>query len=148
TAACHSEAARFGLSVPHVATLHEPLRPDRFRGLLGRVKRWALARILGRIDALVTVSNDARENLPEFMPRMAHRGNLVTIPNGVDTARYAGGRRDDALRRELGIGADTILVGYLGRFMPEKGFPLLLDALRELANVSGLRAYHVVGFGS
>jgi glycosyltransferase involved in cell wall biosynthesis len=148
TAACHSEAARFNLDIAHVATLHEPLRPERFRGLLGRFKRWTLARVLGRIDTLITVSSDARSNLLEFLPRLARLGNVLTIPNGVDTARYADRSRDDTLRRELGIGRETRLVGYLGRFMPEKGFPLLLEALRGLAEQHGLPDYHLVAFGS
>jgi glycosyltransferase involved in cell wall biosynthesis len=148
TAACHGEAARFGLDIGHVATLHEPLRPERFRGLLGRFKRWTLARVLGRIDTLITVSSDARSNLLDFLPRLARRGNVLTIPNGVDTARYSGRSRDDTLRRELHLLPESRLVGYLGRFMPEKGFPLLLDALRGLAAQCGLPSYHVVAFGS
>jgi glycosyltransferase involved in cell wall biosynthesis len=52
------------------------------------------------------------------------------------------------LREELGIGAGPLLVGFLGRFMPEKGFPLLLDAVERLVCEGRAPAFHVVAFGS
>jgi glycosyltransferase involved in cell wall biosynthesis len=53
------------------------------------------------------------------------------IPPGVDLTRF---RPDALVRRQtldrLGWGPRDRVVGYLGRFVPEKGIPLLLDALR------------------
>ena len=53
------------------------------------------------------------------------------IPPGVDLARF---RPDAAVRRQtlerLGWRPSDRVVGFLGRFVPEKGIPLLLDALR------------------
>ena len=53
------------------------------------------------------------------------------IPPGVDLTRF---RPDAAVRRQmldrLGWNPCDRVVGYLGRFVPEKGIPLLLDALR------------------
>jgi phosphatidyl-myo-inositol dimannoside synthase len=53
------------------------------------------------------------------------------IPPGVDLARF---HPDAVIRRRtldrLGWGAADRVVGFLGRFVPEKGLPLLLDALR------------------
>jgi glycosyltransferase involved in cell wall biosynthesis len=150
TAACHSTIARLGFAVPHVATLHEPLRPGQFPGLLGRLKRWALARLLRRADALVTVSEDSQLNLLESLPGLgASRSRLLAISNGIDSDRYAAPARPSReLRRQLGLGPDVVLVGFLGRFMPEKGFPLLLEAAQRLAGEGGLPRFHVVGFGS
>jgi glycosyltransferase involved in cell wall biosynthesis len=36
---------------------------------------------------------------------------------------------------------------FLGRFMPEKGFPVLLDAVQQLVRI-GAGPFHVVAFGS
>lgn len=53
------------------------------------------------------------------------------IPPGVDLTRF---RPDAAVRRQtlerLGWSPSDRVVGFLGRFVPEKGVPLLLDALR------------------
>jgi phosphatidylinositol alpha-1,6-mannosyltransferase len=66
------------------------------------------------------------------------------IPPGVDVDRFRpdadGGR---AIREKLGWPADANVVGYLGRFVPQKGLPLLLDALS--ACTAGWRALFVGG---
>ncbi len=150
TAACHGEFARFGLGIPHVATMHEPLRAAQFGGLFGRLKRWAMGRTLRRADAVIAVSHDARENLLESLPALgARRDRIVTIPNGIDAARYAapaGPTR--TLRRELGLSTEMPLIGFFGRFMPEKGFPLLIEAANRLSAESDGGAFHIVAFGS
>lgn len=55
---------------------------------------------------------------------------LSCIPNGVDTTQFAPrpGARMGALRRRFGIAAETPLVGFVGRFSPEKGPELFLRA--------------------
>lgn len=56
-----------------------------------------------------------------------------TIPNGYDASHF---RPDDraraAVRQSLGIGPDTFVIGSIGRWHPQKGFPQLLEALRLL----------------
>jgi glycosyltransferase involved in cell wall biosynthesis len=58
------------------------------------------------------------------------------LGNGTDTARFAPGavpsRRVLALRRELGIGDDAIVVGCVGRLVAEKGYRELFEAARRL----------------
>jgi glycosyltransferase involved in cell wall biosynthesis len=149
TAAVQVVLANLGLGVPHLATLHEPLRPDQFLGLSGRLKRWLLGRALCRPRALITVSADARANLLEYFPPLRRQADrLHTLPNGIDASRYdnAAAPTDGELRRRLGLAARTPLVGFLGRFMPEKGFPVLLDAVRRLAAAD--LSFHVAAFGS
>jgi glycosyltransferase involved in cell wall biosynthesis len=150
TAAFHGTLALLGLAVPHVVTLHEPFRLAQFSGLVGGVKRWVLGRLLRRADAVISVSDDARQNLLDYLPPLRRcPSRLWTIPNGIDTRHYARneGPRPGDLRRQLGLGPGVALVGFLGRFMPEKGFPLLLEAVRPLAGC-GEPPFHVVAFGS
>ncbi|MEJ5368620.1 MAG: glycosyltransferase [Bryobacteraceae bacterium] len=49
------------------------------------------------------------------------------IPNGVDCQRFRPGR-NDALRRELGIGEEEFVTGTVGHLRPEKSYDLLLRA--------------------
>jgi len=58
-------------------------------------------------------------------------GKVVTIPNGVDAARAAGGDRE-RFRRRHGIARGARLVGSLGTVKPVKGSHRLLEALAPL----------------
>ncbi|HEY7312738.1 MAG TPA: glycosyltransferase family 4 protein [Gemmataceae bacterium] len=151
TAAVHAALANLGLGVPHVATLHEPLRGNQFPGWIGRLKRWTLARALAQADAIVTVSDDARANVLDHFPALRSRADSVrTVPNGIHSRRYAETPTETAndLRERIGLDAQPFLIGFLGRFMPEKGFPVLLEAVNQLAREETVRPFHLVGFGS
>jgi glycosyltransferase involved in cell wall biosynthesis len=148
TAAAHATLANLGVGVPHAVTLHEPLRDGPFRGWRGRLRRWVLARVLARARAVVTVSRDARDNLLEYFPGLDAPGRvLLTLPNGIEAARFEEAISGPDLRKQLGLDGGTPLIGFLGRFMPEKGFPLLLDALRRLLEERSLD-FHLAAFGS
>ena len=62
---------------------------------------------------------------------------MKVIPNGIETERFLGcGVRD--LRAELNLPEDSFLIGFLGRFMPAKGFSYLVDAVEHLRGNGGL----------
>ena len=150
TAACHCEFGRLGMKVPHIATMHEPLRPQQFGGWLGAWKRWAMGRLLRRADALVTVSDDSYENLVDSLPALrASAEKILTLPNGIDVDRFAAPPRPvKTLRKQIGLSPEIPLVGYLGRYMPEKGFSLLIEAAHRLITEPEGTAFHVVAIGS
>jgi hypothetical protein len=101
TATVHASLANLGVGVPHVVTLHEPLRPHQFPGWLGRLKSWTLTRALTRADAIVTAGDDARANLLEHVPTLRDRAERVhVVPHDGDAERLA------ALLTEL-AGADA-----------------------------------------
>jgi glycosyltransferase involved in cell wall biosynthesis len=74
----------------------------------------------------------------------------VTIPNGIDVRKYATAAHteSDDLRRRLNLANDTVLFGFLGRFMEQKGFLVLLDALQRLAADALDMPFHLVAVGS
>lgn len=135
TAAVATALSARRFRVPHVITLHETFRAEQFEGALGGLKRWLLARLLGLADGIVAVGDDARDNLLEHLPLSARAVSRVeVIRNGVavDTLlREANDTRPEH-RKTLGIDDDVVLLGFIGRFMPEKGFDVLLDAVRQL----------------
>jgi glycosyltransferase involved in cell wall biosynthesis len=148
-AAAHAAFACVRQEAPLIVTLHEPLRSAQFAGLTGPGRRWLLGRALARAAAVVTVSDDARANLLRHFPNLRRLARRIhTVPNGIDASRFEGGRCNGDLRAELGVREGTTLIGFLGRFMPEKGFPLLLEAVRRLVRFGGVPALHVVAFGS
>jgi phosphatidylinositol alpha-1,6-mannosyltransferase len=95
---------------------------------------WPLAAFeratMTRADAWIAFGQTVHDTLAA-RPAYAGKPSRV-IPPGVDVVRF---RPDDAARRQvmgrLGWSETDRVVGFLGRFVPEKGIPLLLAALRN-----------------
>ncbi len=147
-AAAHTSFANLGVGVPHVVTSHDVFRKDQMPGLAGKLKLWGLGKLLGRADSIVSVSRDAQDNLLEYIPGLARaRCRLTPVLNGIDVSRFAEAAPGDDLRARLGIGPDVFLMGFLGRFMEQKGFLPLLHAL-QLVRDSGTEPFHLLAVGS
>jgi len=118
---------------------------------VGRAKRWLLGRLIRQADALVAVSEDACQNHLEYLPSLRRgRCRVITILNGIDTDRFSSESPDPAmqLRDRIGIDKDVALLGFLGRFMEQKGFLILVDALDRLLACGVARPFHLAAFGS
>jgi len=70
----------------------------------------------------------------------------VTIYNGVDTSQFCR-RRDDSIRRQLGLGDADILVGAVGNIRPAKDYQTLLHAAAVLAKTSPRYKILIAGQG-
>ena len=64
-----------------------------------------------------------------------YAGESAILPLGIDPDTYH--PRDDALqvRQEIGAAQDEILIGYVGRIVPEKGLMTLLSALEQIRDL-------------
>lgn len=153
TAALQSLLGGIGIPVPQVVTIHDVIREAQVRGPAGALKQAVLGRALGRASAIIAVTTDVRDNLLSYWPFLrSSRCELVTIPHGIDLRRIAdaGGAAAGPgdLRRQLGLGEGVVLLGFLGRFMEQKGFLPLLDALDQLRQDPPDRPYQLVAVGS
>lgn len=146
TAAVHTVIGRWGRNVPHLATVHDVFRPDQFRGLKGRFKQAILARLVKQIDTIASVSRDVQSNLLEYLPLVGQRGGprLLVVPNGIDTQHY----RDLVPHKVRQGRGDSLVLGFMGRFMEQKGFTHLLQALQRLRREGTSRPVHLVAVGS
>jgi len=73
-----------------------------------------------------------------------------TIYNSVDTeriAQVAGAVDRSALRAELGLPSDSLVVGFVGRLTFQKGVPILLAAMAEICHELPRARLLVVGDG-
>lgn len=123
---------------PHILTCHDVFTERQFVGVKGFVKKAALGIVLSTIDCIHCVSNDARDNLLAYLPILKlFEGKVIVIPNGIEVERFSNAEKRD-LRRELGLPADSFLIGFLGRFMSQKGFRYLIDALAEITRKKDL----------
>jgi glycosyltransferase involved in cell wall biosynthesis len=91
-----------------------------------------LAMILCRADLIICVTEDARENFREFLPSFPV-AKLTVVPNGIDATPFAVAAERRRLSapggREPG---SPFTFAFLGRFMPQKGFDILIAAVAEL----------------
>ena len=98
------------------------------------------------------MTHDARDNHLQYLPALRHcEASVVTIVHGIDTRRYHlnGSDTVGGLRARLGISKDCFLVGFLGRFMEQKGFLYLMEAFEQLlARGTPVRPVHLLAVGS
>ncbi|MDB6063068.1 MAG: hypothetical protein JWM78_3171 [Verrucomicrobiaceae bacterium] len=62
---------------------------------------------------------------------LLNRKKTQVIYNGIDTSRY-GKSSERALLIQLGLGADTVLVGSLGNVRPAKAYDVLIKAVPQI----------------
>ena len=119
-------------TVPMVGTYHNWVLTDRAL----RFYAWLDKRLARACAACVGVSSEVCVELRRFVPaRRVHH-----IANGIDVEHWQAPAPDAA---RFGLPADAPVIGFVGRLSPEKGVPLLLEALAQLAPVNG-REVHLL----
>jgi glycosyltransferase involved in cell wall biosynthesis len=78
---------------------------------------------------------------------MLRTRKLKVILNGVDTNVFYNSVPRD-LRAEFSLEKNLSMIGFFGRFMGQKGFSSLVDAVEKLGLYPSARELHVVCFGS
>ena len=123
-----------------VATLPRSARPGLVyteHQLWGRtplVLKALMHASMGSRERVVTVSQASQDSLPA---RMRHRA--TTVVHGVDLSQSVSliARRAELrnrVRSELGVDGEDILFMTVANFRPEKGYDVLLDAARLIAD--------------
>lgn len=142
TAGLLTELAVIGLSLPHLMTAHDVFLPAQFHGWNGRLKHFLMARVFGRMSAIHTVTDEARRNFLEFFPNV-RSDQIHGILHGVDTSFFADGSPVDH-RALYGIDPDRPLIGFFGRFMAQKGFRDLVQAVSRIVENERIQPKPVV----
>ena len=110
-----------GRRLPVVRTRH-------ISAAVGRdpLSRWLYAR---GADKVVTTGLKLRESLVE-QQRLAET-HVVSVPTGIDTARFRSGDRG-AARQQLGLPATATIIGIVATIRTWKGHQYLIDAVRRI----------------
>lgn len=99
---------------------------DRYAGVRRRPRDWILPRLYRRADAIIAVSAGVADNL-----RLLGAGKdsrIVVVPNGVALDRIDSKAAEPVDHPWLQGGAEPVLVA-IGRLVPKKDYPTLLEAL-------------------
>jgi glycosyltransferase involved in cell wall biosynthesis len=125
-------AAR-SLHIPAVSTIHEIVGGDSSATTNGRrayAKAWLAARARRSCDArVIAVSEAARTSYLETGWDRPER--VVTLHNGISLAAQPGAGK--AVRAELGLGSDDLVVATLSALRPEKAHDITFAAFGRLA---------------
>jgi glycosyltransferase involved in cell wall biosynthesis len=116
----------------HLLTVHDVLLDAQFKGLSGRVSEFGLGASLAAPDLIHCVTRDSLDNLTQrysWLRGLARKA--AVIPHGVAVERITQAPRRD-VRAELGRKPGAVVLGFLGRFMAQKGFRVLMDSIAQL----------------
>lgn len=116
----------------HIMTGHDVFSSAQFRGIKGAVKKRMLSVAFSRLNIIQTISNDSQSNFVEFFPEL-NKSKYHTILNGIDTQFFAAGTAND-LRANINALPDQPVIGFFGRFMAQKGFRVLVHAVKDIVD--------------
>jgi sugar transferase (PEP-CTERM/EpsH1 system associated) len=83
-------------------------------------------------DQMLSVSNVLRENLHRQFD--FPREKIRVVANGVDLSRFALARHGLDYKTRLGLPANALVFGVVGRVVPVKAYPILLQAAKLVFN--------------
>ncbi|MDZ3822507.1 MAG: glycosyltransferase family 4 protein [Pseudoxanthomonas sp.] len=99
-----------------------------------------------RVGAVVTASRERRDHF--IGSNWVSPAKVECIPLGIDLERFAPDPdRRAALRAELDLPDDALLVGCVGHFGPEKGVDLAIDAFQRVLAAHPDQPLHLVVLG-
>jgi glycosyltransferase involved in cell wall biosynthesis len=107
---------------PHAIVTLDPTLPAWRR----RCYAWVERRLARRTGAIIAVSEDEARHirLLGINARTVH-----VVPNGIDRPCFPG---REHVRAQLGLGADDVVIGFVGRLSPQKAPDVLLEACAAL----------------
>jgi glycosyltransferase involved in cell wall biosynthesis len=141
---CSAFSARI-FRIPHIMTSHDVLSDKQFSGIAGYIKHLILKQNLAQIRTIHSVSYDAQNNLIEYFPMLKEK--CIVILNGIEVDRFQNAKKIFDLREKIGVANDHYLIGFLGRFMKQKGFSYLVDAIELLLRKELRKKISVVAIG-
>lgn len=130
---------------PHLLTTHDVFFESQFSGFKGKLKKLTISTLLNQSTAVNPCGFDAAANFKAFFPAIGQI-KIKPIRNGIDIEKF-NKKAIRNLRDEARISHDVVLLGFFGRFMSQKGFDLLVDALKIMREKDELHKIHVACFG-
>ena len=129
----------------HVVTVHDVVTQGLLRKT-NKLRLLALGLTLRQAYAVHAVSDDCAETL-KLIPFMRTARNIRVITNGINVSQFTNVTPMD-VRSEIAVDRDVFLFGFFGRFMAQKGFRTLIDAVAIIERDKLINNFCVVSFGT
>jgi len=114
-------------------TIHETLTTEQPKKISDRLRNTLLSLALPLINIIHHVSNDAKKNILDNIPVLKYFPQKhVVIQNGIKVQQFIKAEAID-LSKQINLQDNMFLIGFFGRFMPEKGFEYLVEAIEILS---------------
>jgi len=122
-----------------VHTEHGRVFPDKKRYMIAeRVMAVFTYKVVG-------VSENTSQNLIDFIK--IKPAKILTIKNGIDSTKFAQEINRAEKKKELGLRADDIVIGTMGRMVVEKGYTYLLKSMPGIIDTYKNTRLLMVGTG-
>jgi glycosyltransferase involved in cell wall biosynthesis len=125
-----------GLLTTHHGWIRNTVKQER----VARFAQW----LCRRFDAVEVVSSRL---LDEVAPSLREAGRAVVVHNAIVPDDYRRDGHRDRVRASLGVTADALVLGTIGRFSPEKGCIDLVEAFTIVAREHARAHLVVIGEG-
>jgi glycosyltransferase involved in cell wall biosynthesis len=143
---------------PFIQTIHGVLADEyaqsfrgvspTFRAKLANLIMWQLSRIEGEsaknATLIVTVSKYSSEKIVQFYG--VDKAKIRIVTNGVDTQKFRPAQDLGKIKHQIGI-SNKQCVLFVGRLIPRKGLPFLVEAAKHIVKERSETAFVVVGNG-
>lgn len=147
-----------GVKKPFIQTVHGVLADEyvqslqgafqSFRSKLANLIMWRLSK-LEEITAknatlIATVSKYSSDKMIQFYD--VDKSRIRVVPNGVDTQHFKPSERGHRIKHKIGLDG-KLCVLFVGRLIPRKGLPLLIEAAKQIVKEFQQTMFVVVGNG-
>lgn len=113
--------------IPHIATCHGFISNDKYLKVYNIIDKYTLR----YCDKIIAVSDPIKS---ELVNCGVHSGNIITIQNAtrINLEEDNIFQYRNEKRKELSIGYNDYVIGYVGRLSEEKGLEYLLQAVYKI----------------
>jgi len=147
-----------GIRKPFVQTVHGVLADEyvqsfqgaslTLRAKLANLIMWRLSKLeeesAKNATLIVTVSKYSSKKMIQFYD--VDKAKIRIVPNCVDTQRFKPSEGCDTVKRQIGID-NKLCVLFVGRLIPRKGLPFLIEAAKHVVKEFSETMFVVVGNG-
>ena len=146
------------LTKPFIQTIHGVLADEyaqsfqgaspTLRAKLANLIMWQLSRIeeeaAKNATLIVTVSKYSSRKIVQFYD--VDKTKIRIVPNGVDPQKFRPTEDCEKVKRSLGIDKKQCVL-FVGRLIPRKGLPFLIEAAKRIVKERSETAFVIVGNG-
>jgi len=138
-------AKSYSANAKYVSTLAMPVEGFDIGRLRKKIYRF-FDRITERyVDHFIVVSDALKNFLVN--QRGIPNDKITRIYNGIELDRYQPELKENAFRKQMGIGNETPVIGAIGRLVWQKGFEYLIKAAPEVIRSVPKAMFLIVGDG-